>query len=136
MLEVQFDLMIGYIAILYARGERIKNGENCISDFDFGIAIRFLERGYVLQRKTWAKKHLIVYKTMPKFMNKKIAPTMFSLPNDLRKAIANDIVPFRDSYKCMIYNTITRESTVWEPTLADMFAQDWCLPYLKPKYNQ
>ena len=114
-----------YCDLLENRINTAENNNPLLKQFDFGIAIKFLEAGGAIRRSGWNGKGLFVVKQVPSHITGDIIPKMQSLPQ-----IAKDILMKRENphidytNQMLIINTDGRADS-WVPSSSDIFANDW-----------
>lgn len=100
LLAMQYYTMFNYLNILDLRIDRMQGSLNTeIHKMDFGMAIKALRLHYFIRRKEWDKDLCIV------LVDKTVVEE------------ASDCI--------LIYNRYTEQTDCWNPTVADMLAEDW-----------
>lgn len=125
MLIVQMNIMENYQIILKNRYVKMKSNEDGLRGLSFGFAILLLKSGYAVRRAGWNGKGMFVIKQVPSHINSDTIPKMQSLPQYAKNLImkGKGFVDYTD--QCLIYNQNTGRADSWNPSIADVFAEDW-----------
>lgn len=94
-------------------------------DMCFDDAIEVLKQGGAIRRKGWNGKGLFVVKQVPAHIESDIIPKMQSLPQSAKDLILNGKGFIDYTSQCLIYNENTGRADSWNPSIADVFAEDW-----------
>lgn len=125
MLIVQAGVMQDYQTILNQRYTKMESGEGSLSNLSFGLAISLLQSGYAVRRAGWNGKGMFVVKQVPSHINGDTIPKMQSLPQYAKNLILKGTGFIDYTAQCLIYNTNTGRADSWNPSIADVFAEDW-----------
>ena len=96
---------------------------------DFGDAIEVLKQGGAIRRKGWNGKGMFVIKQVPAHIDSSIIPKMQSLPQSAKDIILKGKGFIDYTSQCLIYNENTGRADSWNPSIADVFAEDWEILY-------
>lgn len=96
---------------------------------DFGDAIEVLKQGGAIRRKGWNGKGMFVIKQVPAHIDSNIIPKMQSLPQSAKDIILKGKGFIDYTSQCLIYNENTGRADSWNPSIADVFAEDWEILY-------
>lgn len=127
LLWLQKELMGRYSAILEQR-MALANGENSINTLprmSFSIAIQALKFGLAIRRESWDNKGMFVIKQVPAHIECDVIPKMQSLPQSAKDIILKSKGFIDYTSQCLIYNKNTGRADSWQPSIADVFAEDW-----------
>ncbi len=127
LLWLQREIMGRYAAILEQR-MAIAKGETSITTLprmSFGIAIEALKFGLAIRRSGWNGKGLMVFKQIPAHIESDIIPKMQSLPQSSKDLILKGKGFIDYTCQCLIYNENTGRADSWNPSISDVFAEDW-----------
>lgn len=91
----------------------------------FGDAIEVLKQGGAVRRKGWNGKGMFVIKQVPSHIDSNIIPKMQSLPQSAKDLIMKGKGFIDYTSQCLIYNENTGRADSWNPSIADVFAEDW-----------
>lgn len=125
MLLAQCRVMQEYQNILDQRYTKIESGVGGFTDLSFAIAIGLLENGFVVRRKGWNGKDIVVFKQVPAHIDHTIIPKMQSLPQSAKEIISDNVGYIDYTSQCLIFNTKTGRADSWVPSISDVFAEDW-----------
>lgn len=100
---------------------------------NFGSALIALKHGKRVQRQSWTKDPLFVFRQVPATIGKETVPKMQSLPQSVKdefdrrfkdKGCQIDAI-YYDYQMAMVnqYNLITS----WHPSIEDCLAEDWII---------
>lgn len=92
---------------------------------NFGEAITALESGFIVRRKGWNGKNIVVFKQVPQSINAEIIPNMNSLSNEAKDYILKTTGHIDYTSQCLIFNSETGRADSWVPSISDTFAKDW-----------
>lgn len=125
MLIVQMNIMENYQTILKNRYVKMKSNEDGLRGLSFGFAILLLKSRYAVRRAGWNGKGMFVIKQVPSHINSDTIPKTQSLPQYAKNLImkGKGFVDYTD--QCLIYNQNTGRADSWNPSIADVFAEDW-----------
>lgn len=116
------------LAVWY-RAETFKERYCQINDerqnMTFGDAIEVLKQGGAIRRKGWNGKGMFVIKQVPSHIDSNIIPKMQSLPQSAKDLIMKGKGFIDYTCQCLIYNENTGRADSWNPSIADVFAEDW-----------
>ncbi len=96
-----------------------------LKTLNFGQAIQALKAGQVIRRNGWDCLSLVVFKQVPAHITGEIVPKMQSLPEAAKKFVMEHATFVDYTDQCLIYNKDTGEANSWNPTISDVFAEDW-----------
>lgn len=91
----------------------------------FGDAIEVLKQGGAVRRKGWNGKGMFVVKQVPSHIGNDVIPKMQSLPQSAKEIILKGKGFIDYTCQCLIYNENTGRADSWNPSIADVFAEDW-----------
>jgi hypothetical protein len=91
----------------------------------FGDAIEVLKQGGAVRRKGWNGKGMFVVKQVPSHIGNDVIPKMQSLPQSAKDIILKGKGFINYTCQCLIYNENTGRADSWNPSIADVFAEDW-----------
>lgn len=125
LLSAQIETEREYSYLLNDRLERMSDGKESLTDYDFGTAIKFLKAGGAIRRAGWNGKGMFVIRQVPAHIISETIPNMQSLPQ-----IAKDILMKRKKpcLKCanqMLIINLDGRADSWVPSSSDVFAEDW-----------
>lgn len=114
---------------IWLRAETFKERYCQINDerqnMTFGDAIEVLKQGGAIRRKGWNGKGMFVIKQVPSHIDSNIIPKMQSLPQSAKDLIMKGKGFIDYTCQCLIYNENTGRADSWNPSIADVFAEDW-----------
>lgn len=130
LLHLQREAMGSYLGTLHNRIE-YANGSKLRSNtlYSFGEAIEALKFGLPIRRKGWNGKGMFVIKQVPAHIDSNIIPKMQSLPQSAKDIILKGKGFIDYTSQCLIYNENTGRADSWNPSIADVFAEDWEILY-------
>lgn len=127
LLSLQRELMGRYMATLEQR-MAIAKGETSITTLprmSFGIAIEALKFGFAIRRRGWNGKNMFVIKQVPAHIESSVIPKMQSLPQSAKDLVLKGKGFIDYTSQCLIYNANTGRADSWNPSISDVFAEDW-----------
>lgn len=125
MLIAQSKIMSDYQCVLNQRYTKMESGNGGFSSLSFSIAITLLEKGFAMRRRGWNGKELFVTKQVPAHIGCDVIPKMQSLPQSAKDIILKSKGFIDYTSQCLIYNKNTGRADSWQPSIADVFAEDW-----------
>ena len=127
LLDIQERMMAYYHSTLNLRydNESTQDIDDGIRGITFGMAIDLLNFGYIVRRKGWNNKKLVVFKQTPACIYMDVVPKMQSLHDSAKELIAGTEQVIRYESQCLIYDYSTGCADSWTPNIADVFAWDW-----------
>lgn len=126
LMHLQREAMGSYLGTLhnrieYANGSKTK----CNTLYSFGEAIEALKFGLCIRRKGWNGKGMFVVKQVPSHIGNDVIAKMQSLPQSAKEIILKGKGFIDYTCQCLIYNENTGRADSWNPSIADVFAEDW-----------
>lgn len=93
--------------------------------FSYSSALELLKDGNMLSRKGWNGANMFVFKTLGNTVSKDFIPKFASLPDSVKKFLAekDEDVVFKDSFT--IYNAQGEMQPGWHASQGDTLAEDW-----------
>lgn len=125
MLVAQAKIMAEYQCVLNQRYTKMESGNGSFGCFSFSIAINLLEAGFVVRRSMWNGTGMCIIKQVPAHITELTIPNMQSLPQQAKDLIMRRAKCVDYASQCLIYNTKTGRADSWNPSIADVFAEDW-----------
>ena len=125
MLVAQAKIMTEYQCVLNQRYTKMESGNGGFGCLPFSIAINLLEAGFVVRRSMWNGTGMCIIKQVPAHITELIIPNMQSLPQQAKDLIMRRAKCVAYASQCLIYNTKTGRADSWNPSIADVFAEDW-----------
>lgn len=125
MLIAQAKIMAEYQCVLNQRYTKMESGNGSFSCFPFSIAINLLEAGFVVRRSMWNGTGMCIIKQVPAHITELTIPNMQSLPQQAKDLVMRKAKCIDYASQCLIYNTKTGRADSWNPSIADVFAEDW-----------
>lgn len=125
MLVVQAKIMTEYQCVLNQRYTKMESGNGGFGCLPFSIAINLLEAGFVVRRSMWNGTGMCIIKQVPAHITELTIPNMQSLPQQAKDLIMRRAKCVDYASQCLIYNTKTGRADSWNPSIADVFAEDW-----------
>lgn len=125
MLVAQAKIMTEYQCVLNQRYTKMESGNGGFGCLPFSIAINLLEAGFVVRRSMWNGTGMCIIKQVPAHITELTIPNMQSLPQQAKDLIMRRAKCVDYASQCLIYNTKTGRADSWNPSIADVFAEDW-----------
>lgn len=125
MLVAQAKIMTEYQCVLNQRYTKMESGNGGFGCLPFSIAINLLEAGFVVRRSMWNGAGMCIIKQVPAHITELTIPNMQSLPQQAKDLIMRRAKCVDYASQCLIYNTKTGRADSWNPSIADVFAEDW-----------
>lgn len=128
LMYLQNGLMTEYLEILTIRLSAIENGvfkTRTKGNISFSTALRLLSIGFIVRRRGWENKNLVVTKQIPAEITSEVIPNMQSLPSFAKELIMKGKGSIKYTAQCLIYDRETCRADSWSPTVADIFSNDW-----------
>lgn len=125
MLVAQAKIMAEYQCVLNLRYTKMESGNGGFGCLSFSIAINLLEAGFVVRRSMWNGTGMCIIKQVPAHITELTIPNMQSLPQQAKDLIMRRAKCVDYTSQCLIYNTKTGRADSWNPSIADVFAEDW-----------
>lgn len=126
LLRLQHRIMSRYINVLECRIGRLDGApEAPLHLMTFGDAIEVLKQGGAVRRRGWNGKGLFIIKQVPARITEEIIPKMQSLPKSAKNLILKGKGFIDYTCQCLIYNENTGRADSWNPSISDVFAEDW-----------
>ena len=125
MLVAQAKIMTEYQCVLNQRYTKMESGNDGFGCLPFSIAINLLEAGFVVRRSMWNGTGMCIIKQVPAHITELTIPNMQSLPQQAKDLIMRRAKCVDYASQCLIYNTKTGRADSWNPSIADVFAEDW-----------
>lgn len=125
MLIAQAKIMAEYQCVLNQRYTKMESGNGSFGCFPFSIAINLLEAGFVVRRSMWNGTGMCIIKQVPAHITELTIPNMQSLPQQAKDLVMRKAKCIDYASQCLIYNTKTGRADSWNPSIADVFAEDW-----------
>lgn len=125
MLVAQAKIMTEYQCVLNQRYTKMESGNGGFGCLPFSIAINLLEAGFVVRRSMWNGTGMCIIKQVPTHITELTIPNMQSLPQQAKDLIMRRAKCVDYASQCLIYNTKTGRADSWNPSIADVFAEDW-----------
>lgn len=92
----------------------------------FEQALPMLREGFAIRRKSWwYSKGKFVVRQVPAHITKDIIPKMQSLPDEAKRLILESSEHIDYTSQCLIIDVATGRADSWQPSIADVFADDW-----------
>lgn len=117
--------MAEYQCVLNQRYTKMESGNGSFGCFPFSIAINLLEAGFVVRRSMWNGTGMCIIKQVPAHITELTIPNMQSLPQQAKDLVMRKAKCIDYASQCLIYNTKTGRADSWNPSIADVFAEDW-----------
>lgn len=108
---------------IFEKTYKIVEGERV--NMTFGDAVEVLKQGGAVRRKGWNGKGMFVIKQVPAHIDSNIIPKMQSLPQSAKDLILKGKGFIDYTIQCLIYNKNTGRADSWNPSISDVFAEDW-----------
>lgn len=125
MLVAQAKIMTEYQCVLNQRYTKMESGNGGFGCLPFSIAINLLEAGFVVRRSMWNGTGMCIIKQVPAHITELTIPNMQSLPQQAKDLVMRKAKCIDYASQCLIYNTKTGRADSWNPSIADVFAEDW-----------
>lgn len=125
MLVAQAKIMTEYQCVLNQRYTKMESGNGGFGCLPFSIVINLLEAGFVVRRSMWNGTGMCIIKQVPAHITELTIPNMQSLPQQAKDLIMRRAKCVDYASQCLIYNTKTGRADSWNPSIADVFAEDW-----------
>lgn len=114
-----------YSYLLNDRIERMSDGKEFLSNYDFGTATKFLKAGGAIRRAGWNGKGMFVIKQVPASIKEDVIPNMQSLPQIAKDILMSRNSPHIDYINQMLIINPDGRADSWVPSSSDVFAEDW-----------